>query len=592
MILLFLAAAGWRRRTLAGTREFSLLCLSLALYLAGNSLELTGERLELLLLAGRLEYVGISYLPVCWILFCFTWCGYRHLLDRKAIALLFSLSTVTLLLYQTTSYHGLVYSSVALDSSGPFPTLIFNRGIWYWVHMAYLNAAFLAANILFVRQFRSAMPIHRRQAATMMLASFIPWLTLAVYLTRVGPHNIDLNPFALSLTGFLSAWGIFRQRLFGFGPMARYELVEGMRDPVLVFDGSGRLLDHNRCARHLFGVPERHDVGTTAEDISRYNPGLGDALFHAAQGEEVTYRRDGRIFSLSMTELRPDSEQTLKLCLFHDMTGQAKAEESLRTLNATLEERVAREVGENLKKEQLLARQTRFAAMGEMIAAIAHQWRQPLTTVSAHIQNIKAASDRGRLDAAFVEKTVAAARQQCEHMSATIEEFRVFFRPDKERELFDVRQKLEEIARLFHHQATALGITLAIDGGTGRPVRINGYPGEFKQVILNLLSNAGDAIRERRSTCQGDFEGRVVITLEEREGEVVVEVLDNGCGIPEFLRERIFDPYFTTKGEGEGTGIGLYYCKMIVETSMGGRLPVSDRNGWTCFTLYLTGATR
>jgi len=268
-----------------------------------------------------------------------------------------------------------------------------------------------------------------------------------------------------------------------------------------------------------------------------------------------------------------------------------RSESSLRDLSESLQQRVDEEIGHRLAQERIMARQARLAAMGEMIGAIAHQWRQPLSVVSAHIQNIRAAHEAGRIDDNFVNKTVDAATRQCEYMSATIEEFLGFLKPVKPRELFDVREKLDETVQLVSHQLNAQGITLTITGGTNPPVSLNSSPGELKQVLLNLIANAGDAIVARRSLAgaRGAADGAITVTIEADKKDVVIHVCDNGCGIPEALQDKIFVPYFTTKEERGGTGIGLYHCKMIVESSMGGTINVTGRNGLTCFTLRFSG---
>ena len=592
MIVLIQAGVGWRRRTVAGAREFALFSLMAALYLVGYALELTQQRLELLQLLARLEYLAIAYIPACWLLFCFTYCGYGHFLSRRVVTALFTLSTVTFLLYQTTDLHGLMYVSIGLDTSGPFPALSFRRGIWYWVHFMYLNAAVGAGNILFIRQFKNALPVFRRQALTMMLATFVPWLTLLLHVSGAGPRGIDLNPFGLSVTGLLFAWGVYRQQFLDIVPVARHELVERMHDPVLVFEASGRLVDHNRAARRLLDDHSAYDVGATVVEISRDNLHLGQALSHAAQGLNAFYRSEGKVFAISLTGIRTNSGHTLNLYLFHDVSGQARAEEELRTLNATLEERVGRAVEENRDKERILARQARFAALGEMIAAIAHQWRQPLTAASAIVQNMEVMHAAGRLDDAYMEKSVADAMAQFRHMSDTIDEFRGFFRPQKVPEQLNLWKTAEEAIAIIRHQLVSDNIDVDLSGGDVTPFTITGYSGELKQVVLNLLSNSRDAILERRSRQAIDhLRGLICIRFSRKGDTIRMEVHDNGTGIPPAAHDHVFDPYYTTKGDQNGTGIGLYTCRMIIESSMGGKMTLGECREGACFVIELPGGT-
>ncbi|MFZ5775458.1 MAG: sensor histidine kinase [Thermodesulfobacteriota bacterium] len=242
--------------------------------------------------------------------------------------------------------------------------------------------------------------------------------------------------------------------------------------------------------------------------------------------------------------------------------------------------------------EQLLVHQSRLAAMGEMIGAIAHQWRQPLNTVNAIIQDIKDAHSFNELNQEYLERSVQDAMRQIHFMSRTIDDFRDFFRPDKELKPFDIKLAAGEVLIMLSSQLAANQITYRIvchqhqrffENFTTQVVRcgemeILGYENEMKQVFLNLINNARDAIVARREEGNLAEEEVGVISLEfEREGNwVVARITDNGGGIPEDILGRVFDPYFTTKEQGKGTGIGLYMSKMIVEKNMNGKLSAKN----------------
>ena len=278
----------------------------------------------------------------------------------------------------------------------------------------------------------------------------------------------------------------------------------------------------------------------------------------------------------------------LLLCHGRSLAEVESVADELHTLNGTLEQRIEEETGKRIKQEQISARQARHAAMGEMIAAIAHQWRQPLTAVSALVQNVQVAYDSGRLNQLFINKTVETALQQCAYMSDTIDDFRKLLSPGKLRETFKLRHRIDKAADLFRSNLDSRGITLTISEGAGPVLTLYCFPGEIEQVILNLLSNAKDAIAERaRQERENAPAGRIVITMERNEDTAEIRVADNGCGIPQEMRERIFDLYFTTKEEGYGTGIGLYSCRMIIEGSLEGRMTVEEVAEGACIVLRL-----
>ena len=263
-------------------------------------------------------------------------------------------------------------------------------------------------------------------------------------------------------------------------------------------------------------------------------------------------------------------------------------QQELNLLNTTLSEQVERETDRRMKQERLLARHARLAAIGEMIAAIAHQWRQPLAILGATIQSIGMAWDRQQLTQPFFAQAEAEANKQLTYMSETIEDFRNFFNPDKVASRFSLKEKLADVTQLVAVQFSNSNIALRLtDHAPDTPLVIEGYQNEFKQAILNLVSNAFDAIKAR-SADAAVTDGLVEI-IQGCDGDTaVIEVRDNGTGISDEIRERIFEPYYTTKSDGQGTGIGLYTSRLIIEESMGGALTFATGPGWTVFRITLT----
>ncbi|MBF0321198.1 MAG: hypothetical protein HQL01_15500 [Nitrospirae bacterium] len=273
----------------------------------------------------------------------------------------------------------------------------------------------------------------------------------------------------------------------------------------------------------------------------------------------------------------------------------------LRELNKTLEIRVQTEVEQRRQKEKMLIQQSKNAAMGEMIGAIAHQWRQPLNALGLIIQDIEDAHIFGQLDKDYIEDAIKRSMGQIQFMSDTIDSFRNFFRPAKNKVQFDVKKAVGEVITMFTAQLMANFIAYRfgiLDGGMlyrgtaevdcERDMVVYSYENEFKQVVLNLMTNAKDAIIERRNKGLMEEEGLIKIEFCGRtDGKVIVRVSDNGGGIPPEIIDRIFEPYYTTKEQGKGTGIGLYMAKSIVEENMRGRLIAENNESGAVFTIEL-----
>lgn len=258
---------------------------------------------------------------------------------------------------------------------------------------------------------------------------------------------------------------------------------------------------------------------------------------------------------------------------------QQKTEE-LENLNRTLESRVQEEIRKNREQEQLLIQKSKFIALGEMISNIAHQWRQPLSQLSALLMTLKLKYNMDKLDKTAMEIKCVEAENIVEYMSHTIDDFRNFFMPNKDKKTFSIQASIDEVLRIVGQSIVHQDIIIDID--MPRDAYVVGYKSEYEQVILNLLSNAKDAI-----IASGKKNGRISIRLESDENVVRLSIQDNGGGIKIEPIERIFEPYISSKEQNEGTGIGLYMAKLIIEKSMRGKLDVRNENEGAIFTIEL-----
>ncbi len=252
-----------------------------------------------------------------------------------------------------------------------------------------------------------------------------------------------------------------------------------------------------------------------------------------------------------------------------------------KELNNSLNKRVQEEIEKNREKEQLLMEQSKLASMGEMIGNIAHQWRQPLNALGLTIQKIKVLEKNDDLSSDQIAKITEKSTRLIDKMSTTIDDFMGFFRQNKEKIEFDINDVINETVTLvdasFKNHYIELNINTSND-----MMRIYGYRGEFSQVILNLLSNAKDVLIERKIEAP-----KINIGILKEKDKIIIKVCDNGGGVPTDIINRIFEPYFTTKEQGKGTGIGLYMSKIIIEENLDGMLSVENYEDGACFIIEL-----
>jgi C4-dicarboxylate-specific signal transduction histidine kinase/CheY-like chemotaxis protein len=256
---------------------------------------------------------------------------------------------------------------------------------------------------------------------------------------------------------------------------------------------------------------------------------------------------------------------------------------ALSQLNQELEQRVrertaalvvetaerVQAVEELRKKDEILMQQSRQAALGEMIGNIAHQWRQPLNAVGLLVQDIALCYEYDNFSKDYLDSSTKKIMKLVRHMSQTIDDFRNFFTPEKEKVEFDLGKTVAKNLALVEGSLTDKGIRIQLSAQDA-PI-LFGYPNEFAQVLLNILNNARDAFSGQQ--VDDPFVSVRVCT---ENGRAVVTIADNAGGIDADVINRIFEPYFTTKEQGKGTGIGLYMSKNIVEKNMNGSLTVRN----------------
>ncbi len=246
-----------------------------------------------------------------------------------------------------------------------------------------------------------------------------------------------------------------------------------------------------------------------------------------------------------------------------------KTTEELARMNANLEQRVQDEVAKNLEKDRLLAHQARLAAMGEMLRDIAHQWRQPLNNIAVILQNLCMENESGELTVPSCRTQVALCLEALNYLSRTIDEFRTFYQPDRDQQPFELGDAAAAAAHLTRPSLEAHGITLqvVIEG----PVQVFGYRNELVNAVMNLLNNAHEAILDH-----GGGDAAITVTVGRHGDQAYLSVRDTGGGVQPSIVDKIFDPYFTTKFKSQGTGIGLYMVKVIVESGMGGSITLHN----------------
>ncbi len=366
-------------------------------------------------------------------------------------------------------------------------------------------------------------------------------------------------------------WNITRRKELE----THYQTLFNVANDAIMVLKSMIFVDCNEKANELFGLSHYGILGNNMLDLSPAHQPDGvrshekalKIISEAEKGEQQFFnwnflRSDGTEFpaEVSLKKLRLNNEQLILLSI--------------------------RDISKRVNAEQQLRQAQKMAAMGEMVGAIAHQWRQPLNILSTYIASVQSAYYNNMVSREFVDKVVSGADSQIQFMSKTIDDFRHFFKPSKSKEPFDSIEGIESAARLISPNYKDCGIELTIIRPQEKyPLVVSGCRSEFVHVVLNLLANARDAIMEKNQ--ESDEPKDVYIVIEHDDSNVIIKVKDTGCKIAAHIMPKIFNPYFSTKTYASGTGIGLYMSRMIIESEMQGTLTAQNYEHGAVFTITL-----
>ena len=374
-------------------------------------------------------------------------------------------------------------------------------------------------------------------------------------------------------------------------------IVETVRAPLVVLDCDLKILTANQSFYQTFKV-------TPGDTIGHFIYALGDGqwdiprlrvLFEEILPKETVFNgyevehdfpRIGRkIILLNARQIfRGKIGSHIILLGMEDITERRSAEDRLgeknreiEALNGSLEIRIGKAVDELRQKDRMLILHDRLGIMGEMIDNMARQWSEPLNSLELIAQQVPLYYDSGEFRE-FFKENAAKAMGLIQDMSKTVEDFRNAFKPDKKTVPFSVNQLITRTLHLVEKSFKEQKIRIDLQP-EGDPMA-NGYPNEYSQVLLNILMNARDALVAH------DVDDALISIRSFADGSMsVVTISDNAGGIPEEVMDRIFDPYFTTKGPDKGTGIGLFMSKAIIEKNLGGRLTACNTGNGAMFRI-------
>ncbi|QKF80668.1 ABC transporter substrate binding protein [Halarcobacter ebronensis] len=345
-------------------------------------------------------------------------------------------------------------------------------------------------------------------------------------------------------------------------------LVDTLPNPIYYKNKDGKFLGCNRAFSELLNISKSEVIGKTAKDFFS----LEIALKNQQIDQELLKTLGTN--SSEMTLHTPDNHMK------HIIINKAVYLNNDGSIGGIV--CVMDDITERMQQKQFLIQQSKLAEMGDMVAAIAHQWNEPLVELSAQVQDIQTSFLLNELKGAQVKEFVNDSMVQLKYMSKTLSDFRNFLKPSTKKTLFSIRKAFEEIFEILGKQIYYSNINLKFNYDyKSDELLIYGYENEFKQVLLNLINNAKNKIIEKNSIEKYNL----IINILYCENFTTIEIIDDGGNIDENIVDKIFEPYFTTKKDG--TGFGLYMAKVIIEDKMGGIITAQNRDKYVVFTIKM-----
>lgn len=321
-------------------------------------------------------------------------------------------------------------------------------------------------------------------------------------------------------------------------------LLNATMEAIILFDEKYICTNINDVGVELFGFTSKSDV-------------IGRDIWEFFEDKHLNYKKLENTFEASM---RTSSSKNFPALI--------------KIKNATLNEKKIRiltvvDLTELKYRDKLISEQAKLVAMGEMIGNIAHQWRQPLSAISTAASGIKLQKEFNMLTDELLDDAMDGIVRSSMHLSQTIDDFRTFIQGDKEMMKFDLEENIKKDLSIVEGMLKHHDICVILN--CQKNLELYNYKNELTQAILNIIDNSKDALLEKNIKDKYIF-----ISTYELENEAIIEIYDNAKGIPTDILSKIFEPYFTTKHQSQGTGLGLYMTHQIIEKSMGGNITVSN----------------
>ena len=560
-ILLPLAAYAIRERRVRGALWYAVMLIALSVWCGGYAWELTAVGLEAKTLALKAKYFGVVLLPLAWTGFIFDFVARESALSRRVVGALAVVASALLALAWTDGWHHLFWGDMRLEGLGDNAALV-GRGPGFWINITITYASLLTGIAVLVSHAVQSPYLYAKRATVLIVAVLLPWVGNMLFLaTEEGSGIVDPTPFLFSCTAVLAAVAVFRYGVLDPIPTLRDARIEIIGDALIIVDRRRRIADLNRAAAALLGTSRADAAGSPLEDVL---PGLGPFEHRPSRLDLPRRTAAGdRIFDASVTPIETrDGRLTGHVVLLRDVTERRHLEEQLRQAQ-------------------------KMEAVGNLAGGVAHDFNNLLTAIIG----FAALAEDELPPGSRVRESLTQIQRSAEQAASLTRQLLAFGRRQILRlETLDVAEVVRGVEPILRR---LIGEDILVTTDVGRPLpAVRADRTQLTQVLLNLAVNGRDAmprggtltIRTRVVRADGPAEASADLAPGVY---VVLEVADTGAGMAPEEMEHIFEPFYTTKPFGHGTGLGLSTVYGIAKQS-GGDVRVQSAPGQgSTFAVYL-----
>lgn len=567
LIAAVLAIYIWDRRHVAGAKPAVALMVALFVWSAGYMLEFMGADLETKLSWAKIQYFGITTLPLAAFLFALEFSGSKAWLTTQKFLALAALPAITLILVLTNEHHQLIWSDWHIQSLLANTTVMrFEYGLLFWISTFFAYGLLVAGTVLIVQALIRRPEVYRGQIVSILVGFSFPWVTNVVSNLL---YDIDLTPFAFIVTSLAFAWSIFRHHLFESPPNAFETVIESMSDPVFILDMRNQIVNANPAAAQMLGLSASEIINHHAREVFASQTDILDVYEHAVNiREEISIgpASQMRHYELSISPLTDRLDKILgRAIILHEISDRKQAENAMA-----------------MARDQALESSR---VKSEFLARVSHELRTPLGVIRGYADLLSepAYGQLSELQTKAVSEIIDSTDRISDMVGELLDEARLAAGAVQlETESFKPAEILEDVKEKMSVLAGQKNLELTAELDSELPAQIIGDPTRINQMVTNLTSNSIKFTKK----------GRIGIRFYLHDTDQwAMEVTDTGPGIPEEARESIFEPFRQADSSIPrifgGTGLGLSIVKHLTNL-MGGQITVESEVGsGSTFTVFL-----